>query len=43
MLAKVYTYAVVGLDGEPVEVDIASGLPRFNVVGPPDGGKGNEP
>ncbi|HZT08370.1 MAG TPA: YifB family Mg chelatase-like AAA ATPase [Chloroflexota bacterium] len=38
MLAKVYTCAVVGLDGEliEVEVDIASGLPAFNVVGLPD-------
>lgn len=37
-LAKVYTCAVVGLDGElvEVEVDIAQGLPRFNVVGLPD-------
>ena len=38
VLAKVYTCAVVGLDGElvEVEVDIASGLPRFYVVGLPD-------
>src|SRR5438270_9717802 len=38
MPAKVYTCAVVGLDGElvEVEVDIASGLPAFNVVGLPD-------
>jgi len=38
MLAKVYSCAVVGLDGElvEVEVDIASGLPAFNVVGLPD-------
>ncbi len=38
MLAKVYTCAVVGLDGElvQVEVDIASGLPAFHVVGLPD-------
>ncbi|MPZ15325.1 MAG: YifB family Mg chelatase-like AAA ATPase [Chloroflexi bacterium] len=38
MLAKVYTCAVVGLDGElvEVEVDIAQGLPAFNVVGLPD-------
>src|SRR6266545_2217850 len=38
LLAKVYTCAVVGLDGElvEVEVDIASGLPAFNVVGLPD-------
>ncbi len=38
MLAKVYSGAVVGLDGEliEVEVDIASGLPAFTVVGLPD-------
>jgi len=38
VLAKVYTCAVVGLDGElvEVEVDIASGLPAFNTVGLPD-------
>jgi magnesium chelatase family protein len=38
VLAKVYTCAVVGLDGElvEVEVDIAQGLPAFNVVGLPD-------
>jgi len=39
-VAKVYTCAVVGLDGElvEVEVDIASGLPAFHVVGLPDTG-----
>ncbi len=38
MLAKVYSGALVGLDGQlvEVEVDIASGLPAFNVVGLPD-------
>src|SRR5438552_5816806 len=38
MPAKVYTCAVVGLDGELVEVelDIADGLPAFHVVGLPD-------
>ncbi|HEY3118518.1 MAG TPA: YifB family Mg chelatase-like AAA ATPase [Chloroflexota bacterium] len=38
MPAKVYTCAVVGLDGQLVEVelDIASGLPAFHVVGLPD-------
>lgn len=38
MPAKVYTCAVVGLDGQlvEVEVDIASGLPKFFVVGLPD-------
>ena len=35
MLAKVFSGAVVGLEGEliEVEVDIASGLPAFTVVG----------
>jgi magnesium chelatase family protein len=35
MLAKVYSCAVVGLDGElvEVEVDITQGLPSFTVVG----------
>ena len=38
MLAKVLTGAVVGLEGQlvQVEVDIAPGLPAFNVVGLPD-------
>ncbi|HEY8490419.1 MAG TPA: YifB family Mg chelatase-like AAA ATPase [Dehalococcoidia bacterium] len=38
MLANVLTCAVLGLDGEvvEVEVDIASGLPAFNIVGLPD-------
>ena len=38
LLAKVFTCAVVGLDGElvQVEVDIASGLPAFHIVGLPD-------
>ena len=38
MLAKVNGCAVVGLHGEvvEVEVDIASGLPAFNIVGLPD-------
>src|SRR3989337_130051 len=38
MLAKVNTCAVVGLDGRlvEVEVDIASGLPAFTIVGLPD-------
>jgi magnesium chelatase family protein len=38
LLAKVLTCAVVGLDGAlvEVEVDIASGLPAFNMVGLPD-------
>lgn len=38
MLAKVYTFTVVGIDAHPVEVevDISSGLPQFNIVGLPD-------
>src|SRR3970040_724495 len=38
MLAKVSSCAVVGLDGEvvQVEVDISSGLPAFAIVGLPD-------
>ncbi len=38
MLAKSQTCAVVGLDGYivQVEVDIAAGLPSFNIVGLPD-------
>ncbi len=38
MLAKVSSCAVIGLDGElvEVEVDISSGLPAFTIVGLPD-------
>jgi len=38
MLAKTRTAATVGLEGllVDVEVDIASGLPAFNIVGLPD-------
>src|SRR3990172_4564548 len=38
MLAKVFSAAVVGLDGEliEVEVDLLPGLPAVNVVGLPD-------
>jgi len=38
VLAKVTSCAVIGLDGElvEVEVDISSGLPAFNIVGLPD-------
>jgi magnesium chelatase family protein len=38
VLAKVISCAVVGLDGElvEVEVDISGGLPAFNIVGLPD-------
>ncbi len=37
-LSKVLSCAVVGLDGElvEVEVDIANGMPAFNIVGLPD-------
>ena len=38
MLAKIYTAAIVGLDGQliEVEVDLLPGLPAVNVVGLPD-------
>ena len=38
MLAKVKTAAVVGLEGQlvDVEVDISSGLPVMTIVGLPD-------
>ena len=38
MLAKVHSCAVIGLDAEPihVEVDIATGLERITLVGLPD-------
>jgi magnesium chelatase family protein len=38
MLAKVYSCAVIGLNGAivEVEVDTANGLPSFVVVGLPD-------
>lgn len=38
MLAKVYSCAIVGLEGMPVEVevDISQGLPSFQIVGLPD-------
>lgn len=38
MLSKVYTSAIVGIDGLPVEVevDVAKGLPMFSTVGLPD-------
>src|SRR3990167_9163651 len=37
-LAKVFSAAVVGLEAEPVEVevDISAGLPSFTIVGLPD-------
>ncbi|HEY4686098.1 MAG TPA: ATP-binding protein, partial [Dehalococcoidia bacterium] len=38
MLAKVFSGALVGLDGQliEVEVDLLPGLPAVNVVGLPD-------
>ena len=38
MLARVHSLSVVGLQGQPVEVevDIANGLPAFDIVGLPD-------
>ena len=38
MLAKINSCAVIGLEGEivEVEVDISQGMPRFNIVGLPD-------
>ena len=38
MLAKVYSCAVIGLEGQTVEVevDISQGLPSFQIVGLPD-------
>src|SRR5919108_191625 len=38
MLAKVFSSAVLGIDGYlvEVEVDLASGLPSFAIVGLPD-------
>ncbi len=38
MLAKVFTCAIVGLDGHTIEaeVDISPGLPAFTIVGLPD-------
>jgi magnesium chelatase family protein len=38
MLAKINSIALVGLDGEKVdvEVDLSNGLPAFNIVGLPD-------
>ncbi len=38
MLAKLYSCAILGLDGGliEVEVDITQGLPAFNIVGLPD-------
>ena len=38
MLSRIHSSAVVGIDAYPVEVevDIANGLPAFNIVGLPD-------
>ena len=38
MLAKLYSCAILGLDGGliEVEVDISQGLPAFTIVGLPD-------
>jgi magnesium chelatase family protein len=38
MLAKVFTFTIVGIDAYPVEVevDISPGMPQFNIVGLPD-------
>ena len=38
MISKVTSYALLGLDGIPVEVeaDISRGMPKFDVVGLPD-------
>jgi len=36
MLAKVYSSSLLGIDAYTVEVDLARGLPRFNIVGLPD-------
>ena len=38
MLAKLYSYAILGLDDGliEVEVDISQGLPAFTIVGLPD-------
>jgi magnesium chelatase family protein len=38
MIAKISSSAIVGIDAYPVdvEVDISSGMPRFDIVGLPD-------
>lgn len=38
MLAKVYSFGIIGLDAYPVtiEVDVSPGLPAINIVGLPD-------
>ncbi len=38
MIAKVYTFTLIGIEAHPVEVevDISRGLPQFNIVGLPD-------
>lgn len=44
MLAKVYSNSLRGIDACPVEVevDLARGLPRFNIVGLPDAAVGKQ-
>jgi magnesium chelatase family protein len=43
MLAKVFSSALQGIDVYPVEVevDLARGLPKFNIVGLPDAAAGS--
>ncbi len=38
MLAKIFSCAIIGIDGIPleVEVDLANGLPAFDLIGLPD-------
>ena len=38
MLAKVNSYGILGITGYPVtvEVDVANGLPMFDIVGLPE-------
>ena len=36
MLARVYSCAVIGLEGVIVEVDTSEGLPSIVIVGPKD-------
>lgn len=45
MLARVYSCAVIGLDGVIVEVEVdhRSGLPKTVVVGLPDAGRPGKP
>jgi magnesium chelatase family protein len=36
MFARVYSCAVIGLDGEVVEVDYTASMPDMTIVGLPD-------